>query len=37
MKRRPMSRSGSKKHFRKFSKVHPANTTTYVMRGGIRK
>jgi hypothetical protein len=35
-KRVKMSRKASKKVFKKFSGTHAKNTTSYVMRGGIR-
>lgn len=35
-KRHKMSRRGSRKSFRKYSKVHNRNGGHFVMRGGIR-
>lgn len=37
MKRRPLSKGKDRKVFSKTAKPHAANTTTFVMRGGIRK
>lgn len=34
--RKKMSRSASRKNFRKKSGVHKKNTPRYIMRGGIR-
>lgn len=36
MKRKRMSRTRSRKNFRKGNKVHKKNGPLYAMRGGIR-